>query len=76
MSVSLDEIIRHAGYDIKNDINDARWLLAQKDEFEELLEIAEQMSDDYGEYEDYLDGLDDDDHQAELSFEDWRKENK
>ena len=76
MSVSLDEIIRHAGYDIKNDINDARWLLAQKDEFEELLEIAEQMSDDYGEYEDYLDGLDADDHQAELSFEDWRKENK
>lgn len=76
MSVSLDEIIRHAGYDIKNDINDARWLLAQKDEFEELLEIAEQMSDDYDEYEDYLDGLDDDHHQAELSFKDWRKENK
>ena len=76
MSVSLDEIIRHAGYDIKNDVNDARWLLAQKDEFEELLEIAEQTSDDYDEDQDYLDGLDDNDHQAELSFEDWRKENK
>ena len=75
MSVSLYEIIRHAGYDIKNDINDARWLLAQKDEFEELLEIAEQTSDDYDEYEDDLDGRDDD-HQTELSFEDWRKENK
>ena len=74
MSVSLDEIIRHAGYDIENDINDARWLLEQKDEFDELLEIAEQTCDDYDEYEDYLDGLDDD--QTELSFEDWRKDMK
>lgn len=76
MSVSLNEVLTAAGYDIKNNPEDAQWLLAQKDEFEELLEIAEQTVDDYDEYEDYLDGLDDDDHQAELSFEDWRKENK
>lgn len=75
MSVSLNEVLTADGYDIKNNPADARWLLAQRDEFDELLEIAEQTVDDYDEYEDYLDGLDDD-HQGEMSFEDWRKENK
>lgn len=72
MSMSLDEIIRRAGYDIKNNPDDAQWLLEQRDEFEDLLDIAEETSDDYDEYEDYLDDLDD--HQTELTFEDWRKE--
>ena len=72
MSVSLYEIIRHGGYDIKNDINGARWLLAQTHEFEELLEIAEQTYDDYDEYEDYLDEYDGDDEPKD--FETWRDE--
>lgn len=71
MSVSLDEIIRHAGYDIKNDINDARWLLAQKDEFEEMCDTAEAMAYEYESYQDYLDGLDDD--EQPMDFEDWKK---
>ena len=75
MSVSLYGVLTDAGYDIKNNPNDAQWMLAQRDEFEELLEIAEQTVDDYDGYADYLDGLGDDD-QAELSFEDWREENK
>lgn len=74
MSVSLYGILTDAGYDIKNNPVDAQWMLAQRDEFEELLEIAEQTVDDYDEYADYLDGLDDD--QTELSFEDWRRESK
>ena len=70
MSVSLDEIISHAGYDIKNDVNDARWLLAQRDEFEELLEIAEQTVDDYDEYEEYLDETPAE--EEPMDFETWR----
>lgn len=72
MSVSLNEVLTAAGYDIKNDVNDARWLLAQKDEFEELLEIAEQTVDDYDEYEEYLDEYDGDDEPKD--FETWRDE--
>ena len=37
MSVSLDEVLTAAGYDIRNNVEDAQWLLAQRDEFEELL---------------------------------------
>lgn len=74
MSVSLDEIIRHCGYDIKNDVNDARWLLAQRDEFEELLEIAEQTVDDYDEYEEYLDETPTE--EEPMDFETWKEFNK
>lgn len=74
MSVSLDEIIRHGGYDIKNDVNDARWLLAQRDEFEELLEIAEQTVDDYDEYEEYLDETPTE--EEPMDFETWKEFNK
>ena len=74
MSVSLDEIIRHGGYDIKNDVNDARWLLAQRDEFEELLEIAEQTVDDYDEYEEYLDETPAE--EETMNFETWKEFNK
>ena len=74
MSVSLDEIIRHGGYDIKNDVNDARWLLAQRDEFEELLEIAEQTVDDYDEYEEYLD--EPPAEEEPMDFETWKEFNK
>lgn len=74
MSVSLDEIIRHGGYDIKNDVNDARWLLAQRDEFEELLEIAEQTVDDYDEYEEYLDETPAE--EEPMDFGTWKEFNK
>lgn len=70
MSVSLYEILLHAGYDIKNDPNDAKWLLGQESEFEELLEIAERTSDDYDEYLDYVDEYDDE----PMDFETWRNE--
>lgn len=74
MSVSLDEIISHAGYDIKNDPNDAKWLLSQKDEFEELLEIAERTSDDYDDYKNYVDEYEDEHDDEPKDFETWRNE--
>ena len=36
MSVSLLEVLENAGYDVKNNLNDAKWLLGQRDEFEAL----------------------------------------
>lgn len=42
MSVSLLEVIEAGGYDLST-VEDANWLLAQKAEFEELIEKAEQL---------------------------------
>lgn len=44
MSVSLLEVIEHGGYDITT-IEDAEWLLSKKEEFEALLEQAEELVD-------------------------------
>ena len=74
MSVSLDEVLTAAGYDIRNNVEDAQWLLAQRDEFEELLEIAEQTVDDYDEYEEYLDETPAE--EEPMDFETWREFNK
>lgn len=72
MSVSLYEVLTAAGYDIKNNPEDAQWLLAQRDEFDELCDIAEQTSDDYEDYEEYVDEYDGDDEPKD--FETWRDE--
>ena len=47
MSVSLDEVLTAAGYDIRNNVEDAQWLLAQRDEFEDLCDIADGTVDEY-----------------------------
>ena len=41
MSVSLQEVLESAGYDVKNNYEDALWLLGQRNEFDELCEEAE-----------------------------------
>lgn len=46
MSVSIQEVLEQAGYDIKHNIDDAQWLLSQQDEFEELCEEAEELIDE------------------------------
>ena len=51
MSVTLQEVLESAGYDIKHNKEDAQWLLSQQDEFEELCEDAEDLLDE--EEEDY-----------------------
>ena len=38
MSVSLLEVLENAGYDIKNNIDDAYWFQNLDEEFEELKE--------------------------------------
>lgn len=74
MSVSILEVLENAGYDVKNNLNDAKWLLGQRDEFEALCEDAENLDEIYEEYEDYIDtqealGIFDN-----PSFEEWKKE--
>lgn len=46
MSVSIQEVLEQAGYDIKHNREDAQWLLSQQDEFEELCEDAEDLIDE------------------------------
>lgn len=42
MSVSLQEVIEHGGYDLTTK-EDAIWLLSKRVEFEELIEKAEEL---------------------------------
>lgn len=72
MSVSLDEVLTAAGYDIRNNPEDAQWLLSQKDDWGDLTYDAEKCIDDYDEYEEYVDEYDGDDEPKD--FETWRDE--
>ncbi|MBQ1569607.1 MAG: hypothetical protein IIZ78_00680 [Clostridiales bacterium] len=72
MSVSLSEVLTAAGYDIKNNIEDARWFLSRVSEFEELQEDAEDFNDDYEEYEDFVDLQEDMGNFDNPTFEEWR----
>ena len=76
MSVSLLEVLENAGYDIKNNVNDANWLLSQKDEFDELYEEAEELNEQYGEYEDFVMMQEDLGNFDNPTFEEWREEEK
>ncbi len=44
MSVSILEVIEAGGYDL-NTVEDANWLLAQQNQFEELVESAQAIVD-------------------------------
>lgn len=44
MSVSLLEVIEHGGYDITT-VEDAEWLLSKQNEFENLIEQAQEVVD-------------------------------
>lgn len=72
MSVSLKELLERAGYDIENNVDDARWFLGQQEEMEELLEVANDLDDDYTEYSYYEDEMREQD-KLPLTFEEWRK---
>lgn len=54
MSVSLDEVLTGAGYDIKNNYEDAQWFLSQIDNFDELCESANDCVEKH-EYEELMD---------------------
>lgn len=74
MSVSLLEVLENAGYDVKNNLNDAKWLLGQVDEFEALCEDAEHLDEVYSEYEDFIDAQEDLGNFNNPTFEEWREE--
>lgn len=46
MSVSILEVIEAGGYDLDT-VEDAKWLLSQQSGFEELVEKAEELVDNY-----------------------------
>lgn len=73
MSVSILEVLENAGYDIRNNIDDARWLLGQRDEFETLCEEAGKFDDLYSDYEDFMNAQEEWNFDTP-TFEEWRKE--
>ena len=72
MSISLREVFENAGFDITKNIEDVRWLLSKKNEFEELIEEAEELRDAYDEYIDYTLEWD----LGPVSFEEWLERRK
>lgn len=45
MSVSLEEVLNASGYNLST-AEDANWLLSKRNEFEELVEKAEELLED------------------------------
>lgn len=74
MSVSLQEVLENAGYDIIENIEDARWLISQQEEFDALIEKAEECEEDYEEYRDFVDTQEELGEFNNPSWEEWRKE--
>ena len=74
MSVSILEVLNAAGYDVQNDIDDARWLLEQVDEFDKLREEAENLDDLHRDYEDSVEMMEEDGVHGIPSFDEWRKD--
>ena len=46
MSVSLLEVLEHGGYQVTLNKEDALWLLSKRNEFDELVEQAEELLED------------------------------
>lgn len=74
MSVSLLEVLENAGYDIKNNVEDARWLLSQESGFNDLVEMAGELEDDWAEYSDFVDMQEELGNFINPTFEEWREE--
>ena len=74
MSVSILEVLENAWYDVKNNLDDAKWLLGQRDEFEALCEDAEHLDEIYEEYEDFINLQEDLGNFDNPNFEEWREE--
>lgn len=73
MSVSLNEVLLAAGYDVKNNPDDAEWLMSQDAEFDELFSAADRLVE---EYHDYLDCKETAEEYGDYnfpSFKEWRE---
>lgn len=73
MSVSLLEVLENAGYDVLNNIDDARWLMSQNDEWNELYEKAEELEDEYNDYLDCKETAEEDGDYDYPSFNEWKE---
>ena len=73
MSVSLLEVLENAGYDVLNNIDDARWLMSQNDEWNELYEKAEELEDEYNDYLDCKETAEEDGDYNYPSFNEWKE---
>lgn len=70
MSVSLEEALNGAGYRFDN-IEDCEWLLGKVDEFDELIEKAQDLKDKYDDYLDCKEIAEDDGDYNYPSFKEW-----
>lgn len=70
MSISLEEVLNSAGYDVVNNPDDARWFLGQKEEFESLYEKAEKL-DEFLTDSDYYE----EENNTPLTYDAWLKNN-
>ena len=70
MSVSLEEALNGAGYRFDN-IEDCEWLLGKADEFDELIEKAQDLKDKYDDYLYCKETAEDDGDYNFPSFNEW-----
>lgn len=70
MSVSLEEALNGAGYRFDN-VDDCEWLLGKVDEFDELIEKAQDLKDKYDDYLDCKETAKDDGDYNYPSFKEW-----
>lgn len=73
MSVSLNEVLLAAGYDAKNNPEDAEWLMSQVGEFNELFSAAEMLVEEYRDYLDCKETAEEDGNYNFPSFKEWRE---
>ena len=74
MSVWLTDVVMDDGkIDFKENVEDAKWLLSQRDEFESMCEKAEECVEDYEEYEDFIETQEELGNTDLPSWEDWRR---
>lgn len=75
MSISILEVLENAGFDVKNNIDDAYWLQNQKEEFEELVWNSEHLTDEWEDYK-YWTEEEEEKYGEQVvlpDFETWRK---
>lgn len=72
MSVSLTEVINSAGYDPAHNVEDAKWLFAQYNDYDDLASQAQELLDQYDDYLDCKETAEDDGDYNYPSFEEWR----
>ena len=76
MSVCLEEVLQSAGYDVRNNIDDAKWLFGQEEELNQLCEEAECLIDQYDVYQDFCDTCEDFGCKKVPTWEEWRAKNE